>query len=160
MARYEYETSPKKELERPKTNSKKAKKSSKAKAKAMAKIYAKAKRKTIMYSILAIIAMFAIVYQYANISQTFHEIQKTKAQIANIQKENEQIESEIQSGLNLENVEQKARALGMQKLDASQTRYVSLNKQDYVYSNVSKTENVGNKNIFAKIIDGIKGLFN
>ena len=159
MAGYQYETSPKQEVEQPKSGTKKANKVNKAKAKAMAKIYAKAKRKTIAYSILAIMAMFAIVYQYANISQTFHEIQKTKNLIASIQKENEQIESEIQSGLNLEKVEQKARALGMQKLDASQTRYVSLNKQDYVYSNVSKTENVGNKNIFTKIIDGIKGIF-
>ena len=159
MARYEYETSPRKELEQQKHNAKKAKKATKAKAKAMAKIYKKAKRKTIAYSVIAIIAMFGIVYQYANISQTFHEIQKTKALIASIQKENEQIESEIQSGLNLENVEQKARALGMQKLEASQTRYVSLNKQDYVYSSVSKTNNVESKGFFTKIIDGIKGLF-
>ena len=159
MARYQYETSPKKELEQAKPNSKKAKKQNKAKAKAMAKICAKAKRKTIAYSILAILILFALVYQYANISQTFHEIQKTKSQIAAIQKENEQIESEIQSGLNMEKVEQKARALGMQKLDASQTRYVSLNKQDYVYSGVSKTNNVESKNLLTKIIDGIKEFF-
>lgn len=160
MARYQYETSPKKELEQVKTNSKKAKKQNKAKAKAMAKICAKAKRKTIAYSILAILILFALVYQYANISQTFHEIQKTKAQIAAIQKENEQIESEIQSGLNMEKVEQKARALGMQKLDASQTRYVSLNKQDYVYSGLSQNNVNDDKGFFTKIIDSIKEFFN
>lgn len=160
MARYQYETSPKKELEQAKPNSKKAKKQNKAKAKAMAKICAKAKRKTIAYSILAILILFALVYQYANISQTFHEIQKTKSQIAAIQKENEQIESEIQSGLNMEKVEQKARALGMQKLDASQTRYVSLNKQDYVYSGLSQNNADNDKGFFMKIIDGIKEFFN
>ena len=125
----------------------------------MAKIYAKSKRRTVAFCILAILALFAILYQYANISQTFHEIQQAKAKIAVIQKENEQIESEIQSGLNLENVEQKARALGMQKLDASQTRYVSLNKQNYVYSGLSQDNNT-EKNFFMKIIDGIKGFFN
>ena len=160
MARYQYETSPKKELEQTKANSKKVKKDNKAKAKAMAKICAKAKRKTVIYSILAILVLFALVYQYANISQTFHEIQKTKSQIAAIQKENEQIESEIQSGLNMEKVEQKARALGMQKLDASQTRYVSLNKQDYVYSGLSQNNVKSEKSFFTKIIDGIKEFFN
>ena len=160
MARYQYETSPKKEVEHIKANSKKVKKDNKAKAKAMAKICAKAKRKTVIYSILAILVLFALVYQYANISQTFHEIQKTKSQIAAIQKENEQIESEIQSGLNMEKVEQKARALGMQKLDASQTRYVSLNKQDYVYSGLSQNNVKSEKSFFTKIIDGIKEFFN
>ena len=159
MARYQYETSPKKEIGQIEPNSKKAKKQSKAKAKAMAKICAKAKRKTVIYSVLAILILFALVYQYANISQTFHEIQKTKSQIAAIQKENEQIESEIQSGLNMEKVEQKARALGMQKLDASQTRYVSLNKQDYVYSGLSQNNVNNDKGFFTKIIDGIKEFF-
>lgn len=159
MAKYQYETSPKKEIETLKPNTKKAKKANKSKAKAMAKIYAKSKRRTVAFCVLAILALFAILYQYANISQTFHEIQQAKAKIAVLQKENEQIESEIQSGLNLENVEQKARALGMQKLDASQTRYVSLNKQNYVYSGLSQ-ENNTEKNFFMKIIDGIKGFFN
>lgn len=159
MAKYQYETSPKKEIETLKPNTKKAKKANKSKAKAMAKIYAKSKRRTVAFCILAILALFAILYQYANISQTFHEIQQAKAKIAVLQKENEQIESEIQSGLNLENIEQKARALGMQKLDASQTRYVSLNKQNYVYSGLSQ-DNKTEKNFFMKIIDGIKGFFN
>ena len=159
MAKYQYETSPKKEIETLKPNTKKAKKANKSKAKAMAKIYAKSKRRTVAFCALAILALFAILYQYANISQTFHEIQQAKAKIAVLQKENEQIESEIQSGLNLENVEQKARALGMQKLDASQTRYVSLNKQNYVYSGLSQDNNT-EKNFFMKIIDGIKGFFN
>ena len=47
----------------------------------------------------------------------------------------------------------------MQKLDASQTRYVSLNKQNYVYSGLSQDNNT-EKNFFMKIIDGIKGFFN
>jgi cell division protein FtsL len=160
LAKYQYETSPKKEIETLKPNTKKAKKANKNKAKAMAKIYAKSKRRTVAFCILAILALFAILYQYANISQTFHEIQKKKSQIAAIQKENEQIESEIQSGLNMEKVEQKARALGMQKLDASQTRYVSLNKQDYVYSGLSQNNVNDDKGFFTKIIDSIKEFFN
>ena len=138
-SRYQYGTSPRKlEPEYRKVPKKYPKKSTMANnKKAMAK-KKKIQKKAVIYVVIAFLAFFAISYRNSQIDEAFSKTEDLKENYQAIQKENEQIESEIQSGLNLENVEQKARALGMQKLDASQTRYVSLNKQNYVYSGLSQ----------------------
>ena len=77
--------------------------------------------------------LFAISYRNSLINENFAKIKTLKSDLAVIQKENGQLEINIENSLNLQNVEQSAKELlGMQKLNSSQSVYVNLPKEDYV----------------------------
>lgn len=164
--KYQYETSPKKlqpEYE-PKRNPYKKKKSSTKKTtqKKTAKQnrIAKIKSKTVTYIILGFIIFFAISYRNAQINESFAEIQKIQTQLAEVKKENEQLQVSIENSLNLNNVEKEAReTLGMQKLENNQKVYVNLPKRDYVEP---KTEEVtfDEPSFLDRIIESIMNIFN
>ena len=101
-----------------------------------------------------------MIYQNAQISQTFSQIQSLKMQATEIQKENDQLEIGIQNDLNLNNIEESAKTmLGMQKLTSSQTRYVNLSKKDYVEPSTEEVIIDTNTNFFESLIEKIKSLF-
>lgn len=84
-------------------------------------------------TILIIAALFFILFREAQMNELFSQIQKLKASVTTIQKENDQIEISIQNSINANNIEQAAKEqLGMQKLSPKQTVYISLPKEDYV----------------------------
>ena len=77
--------------------------------------------------------LFIIIYRNSMVNQSFSELQNLKKQATTIQKENDQLEVNIQNSTNLNNIETAAKEmLGMQKLTSAQTIYVGLEKQDYV----------------------------
>lgn len=134
---YEYETSPrklepyytpnKKTTEVKKQNAKKTKSIKKQKEER------KFKLKVIRCLLIAFTILFAICYRNAQIDENFDEVQNLKSELAEINKENAQLEVAIESSLNLTNLEQQARnLLGMQKLTNKQTEYVVLPKTDYI----------------------------
>lgn len=133
-SRYEYETSPRK-LE-PYYAPKKKKidiKEQKIKSAKKLKEERKLKRKIMLYLIIAFTILFAITYRNAQIDENFDKVQELKSELAEIEKENTQLEVSIESSLNLMNLEQQARSLlGMQKLTNKQTQYVTLPKTDYI----------------------------
>jgi len=70
--------------------------------------------------------LLAIGYRNSLIDERFNQVQELKKQLAVTQKENEQLEVNIQSMLNLQNIEQAAEELlGMQKLDNEQKIYIT-----------------------------------
>ncbi len=84
----------------------------------------------IAFSII-FICLFLIMYRNSKIKEAFSEINSIKSEISKVEKENTQLEVNIQSSLNASNVEQLAKELlGMQKLTNSQTIYISLPKKD------------------------------
>lgn len=96
----------------------------------------KVKRRTILYIGIGFLILFAISYRNSQIDEQFSELQKLKNNLAIIEKENEQLEVNIENGSNLNNVEQSAKELlGMQKLSNKQSVYVSLPKIDYIEDN-------------------------
>lgn len=146
MARsgYQYETSPRK-LEPDYNPQRKKKKTTKAKTKnnKNAQMLKKEKSKKIKQT-LTVLALFvvlvAISYRNSEINESFSKVQSLKSNLAAIQKENEQLEVNIENSLNLNNIEQVAKEkLGMQKLTNRQTVYVNLPKKDFVKPS---TENV------------------
>jgi len=146
MARsgYQYETSPRK-LEPDYNPQKKKKKATiaKNKNKKNAQILKKEKSKKIKQT-LTVLALFvilvAISYRNSEINESFSKVQSLKSDLAAIQKENEQLEVNIENSLNLNNIEQIAKEkLGMQKLTNRQTVYLNLPKKDFVKP---ATENV------------------
>ena len=83
-------------------------------------------------------------------------MQDKKKELATLQKENEQLEINIENSLNLSNIEKEAKEkLGMDKLTNKQTVYISLPKKDYVESATEKVIIEEDKNWFEKIIDWI-----
>ncbi|MBP3597236.1 MAG: cell division protein FtsL [Clostridia bacterium] len=105
------------------------------------------------------ILLFLIMYRNSKISESFSELNNLKNDISKIQKENVQLEVNIQGTLNLSNVEQSAKELlGMQKLNNSQTIYISLPKKDYIETSVEAVV-VDNESIIDKIKDKIKKWF-
>lgn len=133
-SKYEYETSPRK-LEpfyAPNKKNKNIRLQNERKAKKQ-KETNRLKIKIMMYAAIAFAILFAISYRNAQIDENFEKVQKLKAELASIEKENAQLEVAIESNLNLTNLEQQARSLlGMQKLTNKQTEYVSLPKTDYI----------------------------
>lgn len=140
---YEYETSPRKiepDYERkvtPKTNTQK-------KSKKVQNKSAKESRKTVKYIIeiaLAFAVLLTISYRYSLINTRFSEKENLKSELADLQKQNAQLQLSIETGTNINNIEQQAKEkLGMKKLDNSQKVYVSLPKEDYVESSVEQVE--------------------
>lgn len=143
---YQYETSPRKlepEYELPR-NPYAKKKSSTLKqqnknVKNNVKKQLKSHVKAVMYIIVVFAVLFCISYRNSLINESFTKNEKLKSKLATTQKENEQLQVNIENSLNLSNIEKMAREkLGMQKLDNSQKVYVSLAKKDYVEPAVEK----------------------
>lgn len=163
--RYQYETSPRKLQPEYTPIKKKYPKKSTASKKAMAaqkqtKV-AEAKNIKIMLYIGIIFAiLFAVSYRNALVAQRYNELKNLKVQLSKIEKENEQLEVNIESKTNLSAIEKRAEEeLGMKKLDDSQTVYVSLNKSDYIESAAESVKLEDNLNWFEKIINTIKNMF-
>ena len=163
--RYEYETSPRK-LEpyyapKKQTNKTSTKKKVNKKAEyARLKKEREMKIKVVLYLIIGFVILMGISYRNAKIDENFGKIQKLKAELEAIEKENAQTEVAIESNLNLTNLEQQARnVLGMQKLTNRQTEYISLPKTDYIEVASEHVVIEENKGIFEKIGDFFGQLF-
>ena len=96
----------------------------------------------------------------SKISEAFSQIQSLKAEITEIQKENDQLEINIQNNINLNNIEQAAKELlGMQKLSNKQTFYISLPKKDFVEARTEKVIIEEQTNFLDSIIKKVKNIF-
>ena len=160
-ARYQYETSPRKiepnyREEKKKQNIKIVKDLPKQEIKISKE--QKVKHRKITLLVLAIfVVLLTISYRNTQIDEKFNNMQGLKAQLASLQKENQQLQVTIENSLNLSNIEKQAKEkLGMQKLTNKQTVYVTLPKKDYVESATEKVQiNDDNQNWFQKIVDRI-----
>jgi len=138
--RYQYETSPRK-LEPEYTPVKNPYKTKKTTARTVkktsnnnrAKQLKKKQNKAIKYLIIGFAIVFGICYRNSQIDENFAKVQDLKEKVAEVEKQNSQLEIAIENGLNLNNLEQEAKEkLGMQKLNSSQTIYITLPKTDYI----------------------------
>mgnify|MGYP005772062183 FL=1 len=165
--RYQYETSPRKlqpEYEPikkrypKKSTARKTRVETKSKAKPKTKRKLKMQVKVLGYVAVGFIILFAISYRNSIINEKFSEIKSLQSDLAQVEKENEQLEVNIENNLNLQTIEQSAKEmLGMQKLENSQTVYVNLPKQDYVEPATEEIVQEDNENWFQKIINFITG---
>ena len=159
--RYQYETSPRKLQPSYEPIKKRYPKKSTAK-KTTTKVDIKNKNNTkiIMYIVVAFIVLFAVSYRNALITQKYSEVKELKVQLAEIEKENKQLEVNIESKTNLGAIEKKASEdLGLKKLDDSQTVYVSLDKRDYIESSTEEVKLEEEQSWFESIINKIKNIF-
>lgn len=136
-SKYQYETSPRKlQPEYEPIKKKYPKKSTLKKTKVSSKKLKKEKikhKKATMYVTIVFILLFTISYRNALISQNYSKIKSKEADLLAIQKENEQLEINIETSLNLQNIEKSAQEmLGMQKISNTQTIYVELPREDYI----------------------------
>jgi len=93
----------------------------------------KARAKLIIYMLILFAAFFIITYRNSQIDESFMKVKSMQADLALLQKENEQLKVSIENSFNLSAIEQQAKEqLGMQKLDDSQKEYISLPKRDFV----------------------------
>ena len=118
----------------------------------------KIQTKIVIYVIIGFLILLAISYRNSVINEKFAEIKTLKNNLASIQKENEQLEVNIENNLNLKTVEQSAKELlGMQKLENKQTIYINLPKQDYVEPASEEIVKEDNSSWFEKILKFISG---
>lgn len=160
---YQYETSPRKlkpEYE-PKKNPYVKKKSSTLKQKKQTeKRKLKPQAKAILYILIGFSILFTISYRNSLITESFNKKEDLKQELSTLQKENAQLQINIQNSLNLTNVQKSATSmLGMKKLDDSQKVYVSLPKKDYVEPASEQVVVTEEKGWFQAIIDKIADLF-
>ena len=101
-----------------------------------------------------------MLFRQSQISESFSKIQNIKTSITKVQKENDQIEINIQNSMNSNNLEQKAKELlGMQKLTNKQTEYVTLPKTDYIEVASEQVVIEENNSLFETIIERNKIVF-
>lgn len=157
---YQYETSPRKlepEYE-PQKNPYSKKKSSTLrkqnnKKKVKQKRHLKAHVKIVMNIAVVFAILLAIGYRNSLINESFNKNAKLKEALSTTQKENEQLQVNIENSLNLSNIEKLAKEkLGMQRLDNNQKVYVSLPKKDYVEPAVEKVVIDTQESWFQKLI--------
>lgn len=168
--RYQYETSPRKlEPEYRPTRKKYPKKSTARKVQDKKVVSKKQEEKKIkeknikirlvLYVIVLFVVLFAISYRNSMIAEEFGDIKSLKAELASIEKENEQLKANIESSLNLNNIEKSANEnLGMTKLDNSRTVYINTPKQDYVQSGAEEVVKSENNSWIEKINSWINSL--
>ncbi len=163
MARYQYETSPRKiRTDYEPVRKKTAKKSSNVKSdtykKKNTKIKSSKKVKIVFFVLIGFLAFFTISYRNAIIDSKYAEIKKLKGNLAVVEKENEQLQATIESRLNLKTIQEEAETmLGMKTLSNEQIKYVSLPKTDYVESGSEEVQ-IEEENYFTKIFKLIKNL--
>ena len=161
---YQYETSPRKLKPEyvPKKNPYTKKKSTTLKQKvekSKEKRKLKPRAKAVLYVLLGFSILFAISYRNSLIDERFNEKEELKKELSVLQKENAQLQINIQNSLNLSNIEKSAtKMLGMQKLDDSQKIYVSLPKKDYVEPASEQVIVTEEKGWFQKIMDGVANI--
>ena len=137
--KYKYETSPRKlepeythvknQYKKKKTTARKVQKTNKNKAREIKK----KKMRIIRYIAIGFLIIFGISLRNSQIDENFAKIQDLKTELAEIEKQNAQLEVAIENGMNLNNLEQEAKTqLGMQKLNSKQTTYMVLPKSDYI----------------------------
>lgn len=163
--RYQYETSPRKlqpeytpvKKRYPKKSTAKKQDTNKKNQKQETKSFDK---KIIFYIIAVFAVLFAVSYRNAFITQTYSQVKDLKSELAQVEKENKQLEVNIESQTNFEAIEEKAKnELGLDKLKDSQIVYVNLDKQDYVESSSEEIELKEDSNWFENIINKIKNIF-
>ena len=94
------------------------------------------KNVSMVFKVLVFLAILGIItYRYTLINASLAEKEALKSKLEAINKENAQLEVNIESGMNINMIEQLAKELlGMQKLDNNQKVYVSIEKKDYTES--------------------------
>ena len=164
-SRYQYETSPRKlQPEYRPTKKQYPKKSTAKKNNVKTKSKQQAKKNTnskiILYIGAIFVILFAVSYRNALIAQKYSEIKNLKSELSEVEKENKQLEVNIESKTNLGAIEEKAsKELGLKKLDDSQIIYVNLEKQDYVESSEEELKMTEDENWFESLINKIKNIF-
>lgn len=164
--RYQYETSPRKleptfvPPERKKRtntrNSDKPKEQQKAKLKTKKNI----KLKLVLYLFIGFAILFTISYRNSRINEEFSEVKSMQEELAQLEKENEQLNINIQNDLNLSQIEKSAKELlGMQKLTSKQTVNVNLSKKDYVEASSEEVIIEENNNWLTSIMNTITNIF-
>ncbi len=159
--RYQYETSPRKLQPEYRPVKKRYPKKSTAKKKQVA-IKDKSKNvklRVVMYVVIGFAVLFGISYRNSQIGEEFSEIKSMKAELSSLEKENEQLKANIESSLNLGNIEKTASEnLGMTKIDNGRTVYINMQKQDYVQSGSEEIIKNESSNWFKSIMDWFTSL--
>lgn len=164
QSRYQYETSPRKlQPEYTPIKKKYPKKSTAKKQDVKQKINQQERKnvnaKIILYIGAIFVILFAVSYRNALIAQEYSQLKDLKAQLSEVEKENKQLEVNIESKTNFGAIQEKAeKELGLKKLKDSQIVYVSLDKQDYVESSTEEVI-IEKENWFESIISKIKNIF-
>ena len=90
-------------------------------------------RNIILTALIAFAVCMGIVVQYSLVNASFMEKKKLEGQLAEILKQNEQLEVKIEGATNMKTISEEAKEqLGMQKVDNQQKVYVDLDKSDYI----------------------------
>ena len=160
---YEYETSPRKlkpEYE-PNGRRKRINKTTRkhlSSKKSKVNEYSKKKVKYIVGILFAFIILLTISYRYSLINTRFNEKESLKSSLAEIQKQNAQLNLNIEKSTNINNIEQQAKEkLGMKKLDNNQKVYVSLPKEDYVESSTEEVQTEEEETWWEALINDLFG---
>lgn len=163
--RYQYETSPRKlKPEYVPTAKKYPKKSTVKKSDTKNNVKKQENKnpnpKILLYIGAIFVILFAVSYRNALIAQEYSAIKNLKSNLSEIEKENKQLEVNIESKTNLGAIKEKAeKELGFKKLDDSKTVYVSLDKQDYIESSIEEVKIKEDTNWFEGIINKVKNIF-
>ena len=176
LSNYEYGTSPRKirpeynpkrrnskrELEKIAEEKEKRELEEKKKKKMKIKLEKRRHHKNIALIISGFLLLLAISYRNSLITEKFNEIRDIKKELAAVQKTNEQTEVSIESSLNLKSLEEIAKEkLGMQKLENSQKKYITLPKVDYTETASQEiVEETENENWLQRIINKIFNMNN
>ena len=166
---YQYETSPRKlepeytpiknPYKKKKTTAKKINTKQNSNLSKQKKIKKK-KACAIKYLLFGFAILFAISYRNSQIDENFAKVQSLKSEVADVEKQNAQLEIAIENELNLANLEQEAEEkLGMKKLDSKQTTYVTLPKNDYVEAATEQVVIEEEQSWFQGIINIITNIF-
>ncbi len=103
--------------------------------------------------LLACVAALLILFRYSAIVERDHQLEILKEERNAIVDENKRLQVEIDSALNLENVERIAMTeLGMSKPEKYQTIYVNIQGDDYIEVAEEIEETAEGKQFYATII--------
>ena len=94
----------------------------------------------LIFVMVAVVSLF-ICYRYSIINEKFNKVSEAKKELLNAQTVNEQLQAEIDSETDISYIENYAKyQLGMQKPQDSQIMYITVDKQDKIFTPIETEE--------------------
>ena len=102
--------------------------------------------------IVCFVILFFVLIRYVQIYEAKAAIEKTKSELLNFQRANEQMQVEIDSKIDLKKIEETAKTkFGMRRAEKYQMVYINLKKDDYIENIKAENESFAKK-IFDTVI--------
>ena len=103
----------------------------------------------------AVLMLALVVFSYIRLYEARSDVGKLQTQLSTLEEQQARLQSQYDNALDLEQIEKRAKELGMRQPGSSQIIYVQVDPDDTTEVYAAPAE----KNVFARVIDAFRSAF-